>query len=527
MEDGISAKQANIVRLLRDYLGKMSELRITPSEQLAQKIDELAKFAHRSAKPLEAIAQMNEVNILLEALRVSLAAISQTVRDAASRTQISETTRSSFDAMQHEIISHCDDLAEMHSSAIDVLLRDGDIEVRDVIALLETDKITKGGTIRRVYLRILRRFYPFMNEKERAKVQSFLEAHIDKLLDCARVPYDSKMEFWAQSLTQCSLIPLTMSLPLEEIFAIFGVAFLSDLTLRENLANLAREVKVGVIFLKKHVGRNKLEFQWRPLFDGEYIRAKALTDPRFAGLSDRSIARYETIVPIHANASESEDEDAMLRIDINADASRLIILESFLPGIARVLAYRNSKGSLIVNARRVPIFRLGATTRADEYNRRVEDILVEARAKQEKVGHIREAINIFTSGDVDPQAFANTLLNQIKLAMRAYFLDADKLPSLDNFDLQRFCWSSIAAALKYTYEHLYHRNPSPIERISVQRIQEILFVQLVGKKDRLALSLDIRREIIDEIEDKLRGEECLIVTETLTTIFMRVKGVSK
>lgn len=526
MSDDVIIAHEALMRDARNYLRKISDLRISTDQELARILDTFPPpVSILCSNPLVCIARINNITAAIKNLTDAFERIARGVRNVSHMRTLSQTALEELDGIFDSVAHQCDNLRERYLQNIDAYLREGKIEVRDVITLLSSGDIDKDGEINRAYLKIFRHFYPFMNEDERAQLRAFLQARINRVLGSSYTAGNPGVQFWMQNFATCSLIPLTPSIPIDELFGRLDVQYSADLALRENLESIAQSLNIGVVYLQKS-SKDRFEFQWRPIFDANFIRMQNLISPRYTGLCDRTIARYETIRAIDGPSARAKDDE--VRIDIDVNRPKIIILESLAANRVRVLGYYNQPESLTVDAARVPIFARGMSTRADDYNKRAEERMAAMYTQQNQRGLHREAMNIYAKDATDVSAFANTFLNQIRILVREYFLGKSDI-SYDNKDIQRGCWEMVFAALKFAYMSMYNRAPSPDECISAQKVAVILIAQLIGKKDRLrnALAHDERSIIIEEVINKMRGEEGLFATESLISIFARVKDASK
>lgn len=169
-----------------------------------------------------------------------------------------------------------------------------------------------------------------------------------------------------------SLVPLTESMKMSEIFKLIGVDTVNiDTTNSPQDLSLLSSQDFGVILLNKS-SQSPLEFNLRGLIDPKYINENGLKISPLSGLTKKMLKKYTTIneLPITPIAPAA-------KVIVNPHMDKFIILETLNGDLWRILGTGETDDLSAITGDKIIGLIKGLTTRAINYNKYHEDKIVD------------------------------------------------------------------------------------------------------------------------------------------------------
>jgi hypothetical protein len=294
---------------------------------------------------------------------------------------ISSTSKSLMILTQYHIRENGDKLLDaLNDQANDFLIKNHIDNaqiiayVRNIISTID-DKNIKYPIFNTIIAQIITFNASTLSRDEAIELHKLLiEITIDKLLHTTRIPINTTLPIYEQVLTTGHLIPATQSMSRTALFAIFDEQYDMKVNLQSNFINLAKAIQANVVFVSM-VSQVALEFDSRGLFNEHYLRKNDLIIPKFCGLCDKVLTRYNTIKklnPSHATVPHY--------FKYFNNYARTLVIESLVGNMFRIMktVIQYHEGEIetqnYFTDNSACLFLLeGQSTRADEYNRRIEE----------------------------------------------------------------------------------------------------------------------------------------------------------
>jgi len=285
---------------------------------------------------LDELLRLNDTARLVECICAFGRAID--VARVAERMGVSDFSRGNMAAQQRDIADFgarmMREIGEMSSR----ILRNKALDVNAVASMLRARLETRGMlSLGPVVMKIARRYAPLMDARARDELRALiLGASVDRALGVTHTPIDSARPIHEQVFTMGELVPITQSMDRDALFVLFGVRYDASTTFFDNLARLGGAVGARVIFISKPA-QEAIEYDGRGLFDYDYIAANDLISEPLAGLSEKTMARFETVRMLAPRALRDESLAGVYYHLANAAEARSLIIESISAEYYRVV----------------------------------------------------------------------------------------------------------------------------------------------------------------------------------------------
>ncbi len=416
----VEAVYAGFIGSVDKFVKKLEKDEHEKSKNIAQLAHSLEEInATRAAAMIDKLEKINSSGALIS--RICEITASFDVESIAMRMDISDTSRGVLAQTQRDIIDMGGKLLSIYSATVNRLIKTSKVDVAQVMGHIRAhvDKCSRADQCSRigsVFMKVIRAYAPFMSQEEREEMHSLLlEKYAASLLGSTTRTIRADIPLHEQVLTSGSLVPLFRSLPRDEFFELFEEKYDTKRPLSENLERLARAKKTDVVFVSK-IGGEAIEFDSRALFDSDYVREHELMVPQFLGICDKTLARYNTvgtIAPCEKFADAEPYYGHWEAASKRSASSRVIIVESLAHGTLRQIG--NSHEST-TRAEKCRFLVEGQTTRAREYNMRIEDAIIAHRTNEAEIGAAHIAVEKYLVAKNDASA-SGAFASQIEIGL--------------------------------------------------------------------------------------------------------------
>lgn len=466
--------------------------------------------------PLEQLVQINDVTRLI----ARIIEFTETVDVAriATELNVSDTLRGTMMHLQRDILDFGSALLSLYGAQTNALLKKA-LDIAQIESLLRA-RIANHEPLGSVFSKIARRYAPLMSASARDAMRAaLLSDAINVLLEVERVPIDNSRPIYEQVLTSGALLPLTQSMSRTAFFAMCDSKYKMQRDISENFARLARKLRANLIYVSK-VARfgtaNAIEFDARSLFDFAYVKKNDLVVPKFSGLCDKFMQRYNTVRLL----SESKAVVPNYLYCATPGATHTLVIESLVGNLFRVIGRATSDPTdfvrFLTENESCRFLVEGQSTRADQYNRRAEDAIFSSRAR---TAEVRDIVHIYKTTSADT-LLSDSLRNHIAIKLREYAL-AKMQTSMDVLsDVFKLCIDALHEVL-------------PVQRAQIVDVGSRAY--FFAKLSRIAAKITsliarypiIDRARIDQIIERIVGEvadeELFALDETLNMTYLRRK----
>lgn len=452
----------------------------------------------------------------------------------ATRGNLSDTGRMTLAGYQRDAITKGETLMSTIRDAISTLVHMSSLPLYDVEKILLS--ATNERDFGRMTVKIAKKYLPLLPANTREQIVKKLSELTGAILGAKTIPDRRGL-----CMTNGSLIAVSDCLPVEELTKLFGYAWDETISIEANLSALGKQTESAVVMFATYRPSDKIiyEFDSRGVFDAEYIAKEGLAVKPQSGLNARMIKRFTTIKE-HANSGATDDADA--DADASASASRyprmfrthedtkhvnrMIVIEVVTPLLCRILASPRFDPPLYSDPAQVGYLIDGNTTRAAEYNARINDAIM-ARAFDERVMSV---VNMYKAFKPDP-VIAAGMRNDIEKWIIEHLQYLIKEHKTDT-------------TIKHAYiacEDAYFKNMPPAlqargHRSAKRTITSQAFVRLRNLAYRAAkalnelpdiASLDYHeiKKVAYKIAENLHGSGLLdVFNEELNEFYLRITG---
>lgn len=467
--------------------------------------------------PLDELARINDTFSRVETIMQFAAYID--VNLVARRTGVSDTSRGVMAQLQRDILDFGSKFMSMLSAQTNAILKNkAPLDIAKVELLLIERAMSVG--IGPVFAKVARRYAPLMHPEALRKLREILLVHaIDKMFEVTRTPIDPARPIYEQVLTSGSLVPLTQSMSRKALFEIFGDAYDMKQNISDNLARLADKFACSVVLSSK-IAPRAIEFDSRGLFDFAYVKRNDLIMPKFLGLCEKAIARYNTI---HVLSESKATIPTYFYHQPREASSRTLILESLTGNLFRIIGPaicgqgKTRVGEEYLTDNDYCRFLVeGQSTRADQYNRRAEDAIF-ANGQSDEVQSITAMFQTTEANSI----LADSLRSRITIRMRDYLRDKIEIPSNQISELFDMCVNALQDVMPSIKSHLAN--------LSSQAMFFSRLFKLAGKLssflEPFAFELRTadhgsRERIVNKIMQNAADEELFTIDETLNMTFL-------
>ena len=325
-------------------------------------------------RPFDILLRLDKTTQLVHSIMKYVSSID--VSAIATAVGVSTTAKSVMILEQYHIRENGGKLFDALSAQANDFLVKNRIDSAQIIAYVQNviDTIGKKDVEYPLFGAIIAQAITFnasvMTAEDANKLhQLLLDTSIDKLLRTTRTPIDASRPVYEQVLTTGYLIPATQSMNRNALFGIFDQQYDMKLDLSANLKKLANAIRANVVFVSM-VAPITLEFDSRGLFDEKYLRKNDLLVPKFCGLCDKVLARFDTIKKLNPSRANVPHYFKYFN-----NFAQTLVIESLVGNLFRIMgtATQHKGGSYLIDNSACLFLLEGQSTRADEYNRRIEE----------------------------------------------------------------------------------------------------------------------------------------------------------
>lgn len=483
--------------------------------------------------PLDELARVNDTSVLIDCVMAFAASVD--VALVATKMGISDTSRGVIAQVQRDILDFGSKFASALSAHVNAILKNKSLDVGQVEQVLRARAHIGLGP---VFSKIARRYAPLMHPDALIALREILLVQtIDALLGVEHTPIDAKRPIYEQILTSGSLIPLTQSMSRNALFDMFNEKYDMQHDIAANLARIADNMSANIVLLSKVVPR-AIEFDSRGLFDFAFVRKNDLIVPKFLGLCDKAINRFNTVHVLTESKAVVPNyfyHAAPQARSKGATADKTLVLESLTGNLFRIMGSSLSStrqesdtmrqgGAIAPRGERFmtdsmncKFLALGQSTRADQYHRRAEEAIF-ANGQSEEV---RSIVTIFQTTGTN-MLLADALRSRITIRMRE-FLRKDLAHEIkpvggEFFDM---CVNSLQDVMPSIKNHTIDLSA-----------QSMFFSKLFKLANKLATFLEpfmftfgdadhsSKERIVDSIMQSAADEELFTIDETLNMVYL-------
>ena len=377
--------------------------------------------------PMNELVRINDVAGMIECITTYAASID--VTRIAEQMNVSDTSRRVMAQIQRDILDLGSKMSDALSALANNILKNKPLDIPDMIRVVKERVVRDEKPIGSVFSRMIRRYAPLMTPEARDAMREIMLGNvIDRMLRVIRIPIDHDRPIYEQVLTSGSLVPLTRSMSRNALFEIFNSHYDMSRDVQSNLARIATENSFNVVLSSK-ITRDAFEFDGRSLFDFAFIKKNDLIVPKFLGLCDKTLRRFDTLRQL----SESKAVVPNYFYHSSDSASKTLVLESLTGNLFRIMgdtifargegAAKQNKGDrdardpmfLTENAECTFLVR-GQSNRASQYHRRAEESIF---GSDSRPNNIRAFINTYQASGTD-MVLADSLQSHVSIRLREY-----------------------------------------------------------------------------------------------------------
>lgn len=325
--------------------------------------------------PFDILLRMDKTSELVHTIMQYVSSID--ISAIATKIGISTTAKGVLALAQYHIRENGDKIIEGLCAQADEFMAKSHIDnaqiinyVRNVISDMGT-KLPLFGTIMAQAIAFCSRT---LTKDEASELHLLLVGvAIDKLMDVSRTPIDNTRPVYEQVLTTGYLIPVTQSMNRNALFAIFDQQYDMKVNLQANLKTLADAIRANVVFVSK-VSPIALEFDSRGLFDENYIRKNDLIIPKFCGLCDKVLTRFDTIKKLNTSRAS-----VPYYFKYFNNFAQTLVIESLVSNLFRIVGIpaqqrkQTNVSEYFVDNSAILFLLEGQSSRADKYNQMIEE----------------------------------------------------------------------------------------------------------------------------------------------------------
>lgn len=208
-------------------------------------------------------------------------------------------------------------------------------------------------------IRLVGRAIEITEGPRRRRLEQMIETQKDIIFNTSRIVL-TKYTGAQSTVVRYNLLPITKSLPIEEIFTMCDVTYDQNLTIDENWKLLAAKGH-GIVAIN-NANNSPMEFTIDGLINTEYVMANNLNIPIIAGLNNKILERFDTTKLLPRSTGSSKTTETAIH---KGYKDSWYVMESINGVLWRRLAY---KGNVSIPADIIAGLELGLTTRPDQYN---------------------------------------------------------------------------------------------------------------------------------------------------------------